>query len=47
MRTTTARASSVLIRLHPEEKELLRLNASIQGLSVSLSFSRAIFTAAL
>jgi uncharacterized protein (DUF1778 family) len=35
MRTTVARASGVLIRLHPEEKELLRLNADIQGLSAS------------
>ena len=35
MRTKAARATSVLIRLHAEEKELLRLNAGIQGLSVS------------
>jgi hypothetical protein len=35
MRTTAARATGVLIRLHSEEKELLRLNAGIQGLSVS------------
>jgi hypothetical protein len=35
MRTTAARASSVLVRLHPEEKELLRLNAGLHGLSVS------------
>jgi hypothetical protein len=30
-----ARASGVFIRLHSEEKELLRLNAGIRGLSVS------------
>jgi hypothetical protein len=35
MRTTVARATGVLIRLHSEEKELLRLNAGIHGLSVS------------
>jgi len=35
MKKKTARASSVLIRLHTEEKELLRLNAGIQELSVS------------
>ena len=35
MKKKTARASSVLIRLHTEEKELLRLNAGILGLSVS------------
>jgi len=35
MRKKTARASGVFIRLHSEEKELLRLNAGIQGLSVS------------
>jgi hypothetical protein len=35
MRTTVARVSGVFIRLHSEEKELLRLNAGIQGLSVS------------
>jgi hypothetical protein len=34
MGTTVAQVSSVYIRLHPEEKELLRLNADIQGLSV-------------
>jgi hypothetical protein len=35
MRTTVARATSLRIRLHPEEKELLRLNAGIQGLSIA------------
>jgi hypothetical protein len=35
MRTTVARAAGVFIRLHSEEKELLRLNAGVQGLSVS------------
>jgi hypothetical protein len=35
MRRTAARAISVLVRLHPEEKELLRLNAGLYGLSVS------------
>jgi hypothetical protein len=35
MRTTAARASGVFIRLHSEEKELLRLNADIRCLSVS------------
>ncbi|MDR2054592.1 MAG: plasmid mobilization relaxosome protein MobC [Desulfovibrio sp.] len=35
MRTTVARVSGVFIRLHSEEKELLRLNAGIHDLSVS------------
>ncbi|MDR2819174.1 MAG: plasmid mobilization relaxosome protein MobC [Desulfovibrio sp.] len=35
MKMAVARASGVFIRLHPEEKELLRLNAGIRGLSVS------------
>lgn len=35
MKRAVARASSVLVRLHPEEKELLRLNAGLYGLSVS------------
>lgn len=35
MRTTVARATSLRIRLHPEEKELLRLNAGIHGLSIA------------
>ena len=35
MRTTVARATSLRILLHPEEKELLRLNAGIQGLSIA------------
>ncbi|MDR1685806.1 MAG: plasmid mobilization relaxosome protein MobC [Desulfovibrio sp.] len=35
MRTTAARVTSLRVRLHPEEKELLRLNAGIQGLSVT------------
>lgn len=35
MKRTAARASSVLVRLHPEAKELLRLNAGLYGLSVS------------
>jgi hypothetical protein len=35
MRTTVARTTSLRIRLHPEEKELLRLNAGIQGLSIA------------
>ncbi len=35
MRTTIARATSLRIRLHPEEKDLLRLNAGLQGLSIA------------
>lgn len=35
MRTTVARATSLRIRLHPEEKDLLRLNAGLQGLSIA------------
>jgi uncharacterized protein (DUF1778 family) len=35
MRTTIARATSIRIRLHPEEKDLLRLNAGLQGLSIA------------
>ena len=35
MRRKTARAASLRIRMHPEEMDLLRLNAGIQGLSVS------------
>lgn len=35
MRTTAARATSLRIRLHAEEKDLLRLNAGIQGLSIA------------
>ena len=35
MKTSAARTSGVLVRLHPEEKELLRLNAGLYGLSVS------------
>ena len=35
MRKKTARAASLRIRMHIEEMELLRLNAGIQGLSVS------------
>jgi hypothetical protein len=35
MRTTVARATSLRIRLHPEEKDLLRLNAGLQGLCIA------------
>jgi len=35
MKTTVARATCLRIRLHSEEKELLCLNAGVQGLSVS------------
>ena len=35
MKKAAARTSGVLVRLHPEEKELLRLNAGLYGLSVS------------
>ncbi len=35
MRATVARATSLRIRLHPEEKDLLRLNAGLQGLSIA------------
>jgi hypothetical protein len=35
MKTKTARPTSYRIRLYAEEKNLLRLNAGIQGLSVS------------
>jgi uncharacterized protein (DUF1778 family) len=35
MRTTVARATSLRIRLHPEEKDLLRLNAGLHGLSIA------------
>ena len=35
MRTKTARPFSLRIRLYGEERDLLRLNAGIQGMSVS------------
>ena len=35
MRTKTARPFSLRIRLYAEERDLLRLNAGIQGMSVS------------
>ena len=35
MRRKTARAASLRIRMHSEEMDLLRLNAGIQGLSIS------------
>ena len=35
MKRKTARSVSLRMRLHPEERDLLRLNAGIQGLSVS------------
>jgi hypothetical protein len=41
MKTKTARAVSLRIRMYPEEKELLRLNAGIQGLSVSDYFRQS------
>jgi hypothetical protein len=34
-RVKTARSAAVLVRLHPEERETLRLNAGLHGLSMS------------
>jgi hypothetical protein len=35
MRKKTARAAGLHIRLHPEERDLLRFNAGLQGMTVS------------
>lgn len=35
MRAKAARADCLRIRLHPEEKALLRLNAAVRGLSIA------------
>ena len=34
-KTTHARSTAVVIRVHPEERDLLKLNAGIHGMSVS------------
>ena len=34
-KTTHARSPAVVIRVHPEERDLLKLNAGIHGMSVS------------
>ena len=34
-KTTHARSAAVIIRVHPEERDLLKLNAGLHGLSVS------------
>ena len=34
-KTTHARSTAVVIRVHPEERDLLKLNAGVHGLSVS------------
>ena len=34
-KTTHARSTAVVIRVHPEERDLLKLNAGIHGISVS------------
>jgi len=34
-KTTHARSTAVVIRVHPEERDLLKLNAGLHGLSVS------------
>ena len=34
-KTTHARSTAVVIRVHPEERNLLKLNAGLHGLSVS------------
>ena len=34
-KTTHARSAAVVIRVHPEERDLLKLNAGLHGMSVS------------
>ena len=34
-KTTHARSTAVVIRVHPEERDLLKLNAGLHGMSVS------------
>ena len=34
-KTSSARTSSIVVRVHPEERDLLKLNAGMHGMSVS------------